>query len=160
MNHSYSASSYDDFLCIKPPLLLWIAVLYLARAVALPIVWGLSSLAAMSPEARTLIFGLTSPSGLVPSLVAAAVLYALFRRVPAASDRVRWIWARGRSLLAVSAVMDLALSLAQSPLWRPSGADASPMPLLAAAFDLYFLVYILTTRRVRDTFADFPARAH
>ena len=39
--HSYSPSNYDDEMCLKPPLLLWLAVLFLCRAIMLPVVIGI-----------------------------------------------------------------------------------------------------------------------
>jgi len=40
----YSLASYDRHLCLKPPLLLWLAALFLSRAISLPLVIGLGSL--------------------------------------------------------------------------------------------------------------------
>jgi hypothetical protein len=153
----YSPGSYDNHLTLKPPLLLWIAVVYLSRAITLPVLVKLSALGGGSADTTEFMRGLFSASTLLPSGVAAIVLYPLLRRSPSASERARWIWARGRLLLGTAAVLDFVLSLTGGLAWHGELANPSPATLLTEAFDLYFLAYILASRRVRDTFADFPA---
>lgn len=153
--HTYPASHYDDQMCLKPPLLLWAAVFYLSRAITLPIAMALGHFAGVDEKAITLFRGFWSADALIPSAIAAIMLYALVRRVPTASRPVRWIWAHGRIVLAVSAVMDITLVLIA--LMRQGGInDQSIWSLVAAAGDLYFLIYILAARRVRHAFSEFP----
>jgi hypothetical protein len=154
--NSYSASSYDDHLCLKPPLLLWLAVVYLSRAVTLPAAMGIGTFAGVNADAIALFHGLWSIQTLLPSAIALCVLYALCRRVPSASMPVRWIWANGRILLAASAGTDLLLSLI-SLIQQGEIDDQTLMSLLTGAVDAYFLLYILLARRVRDAFSEFPA---
>jgi hypothetical protein len=92
---------------------------------------------------------------LLPSALAVGVLYAMCRRQPSASAAVRWIWAHGRSLLASAAIIDGIVSM-YTFTRNGETTDLSLPVLLGIGFDLYFLLYILTARRVRDTFADFP----
>ena len=156
-SHTYTASHYDDHFCLKPPLLLWVAVLYLSRAITLPILMAIGHFAGVDSSAIAAFRGLWSIDGLAPSVIAAVILYTLCRRVPSARRPVRWIWAHGQLFLAVAAILDIILlSIAlfrhgeindQSPLWS----------LVAALGDLYFLVYILVARRVRHAFLEFPA---
>src|SRR5208337_417447 len=160
MRHSYSPdaygpSNYDDYLCLKPPLLLWVAVLYLSRAITLPVAMGIASFAGVNADAIALLRRLWSVEALAPSLIAAVILYALCRRIPTASGLLRWIWARGRVFLVVSAGIDLILSLS-SPIRLREINDEVLLSLLSAAVDLYFLLYIFAARRVRDTFSEFP----
>jgi hypothetical protein len=151
----YHPSSFDDDMCLKPPLLLWLAVIYLARAVLLPIGIGIGHIAGVDEKAFIFLRSLWSAEGLVPALVALPVLYALFRRAPRAARMTRWFWAHGRILLAVSAGVDVALTLLQ--LTRPAElGDQAAISLGAGFADLYFLAFILFARRVRDTFNDFP----
>lgn len=148
-------SDYDDYLCLKPPLLLWIGVLYLSRAISLPLLIGVSRMAGMKADMATAFQGAISASTLIPSMIALPVLYALLRRSPSGSAVVRWIWARGRLFIGLAAGLDFSLSLVS--LWS-APPEQGELTLLAALFDLYFLLYVLVARRVRDAFADFPAR--
>lgn len=156
MARKYGLASYDDHFCLKPPALLWIAVLYLSRAFVLLMASDLGSVSRMRPEAVAMLRAAINPYTLIPSLVAAPVLYALFARGPSSTKLVRWIWAHGRSMLVLAAALDCALSVIGSRLLGGDVADLAPGPLVVALFDVYFLVYILATPRVRDAFADFP----
>jgi hypothetical protein len=150
----YRASQFDDDMCLKAPPLLWLAVIYLARAVVLPIGIGIGHFAGVDDKAFGSLRSLWSVKAFVPALVALPVLYALFRRAPGASRATRWFWRHGRILLALSAGLDVALSVLQL---APSPLEDQPVIALGAALvDLYFLAYILIARRVRDTFSDFP----
>jgi hypothetical protein len=155
LSHDYPASHYDDQLCLKPPLLLWVAIFYLSRTVTLPIAMAMSHFAGVDPSAIAVMRGLWTVNGLVPSLIAVALLYAVCRRAPTASKPVRWIWANGRVVLAVSAILD-AILLGIALIKQGEINDQALISMLAAAGDLYFLVYILVARRVRDAFAEFP----
>jgi hypothetical protein len=151
----YPPFSYDEYMCLKPPALLWIAALYLSKSISLPIAIAVGRFAGVSADAVNVLQSLVSADRLLPSIIAAAVVYAMCRRLPTASRTVRWIWAHGRTLLAASAMLDFGLS---TYLIAANGAtDGPPLPLLiAAGLDGYFLVYVLAARRVRDTFAEFP----
>jgi hypothetical protein len=155
--HSYPESCYDEQLCLKPPLLLWVAVLYLSRAVTLPIAMAIAHFSGVDARAIAVMRGYWSLEGLVPAAFAVAILYALLRRVPAASAPVRWVWARGRTFLAVAAILDIAL-LSIALVRHGEIDDSWLISGCAAVLDVYLLVYIIAARRVRDTFSEFPAR--
>lgn len=159
MARIYSPSSYDDHFCLKPPGLLWLAVLFLSRAFLLLVIYVASSLSRVSPDALATLRDSVSIYAFVPFLVAAPVLYALLCRGPSSTRLVRWFWAHGRTILIFAAVADCAVSIGGSGLIDGDISDLKPLSLLTALFDVYFLVYILATRRVRDAFADFPPPA-
>jgi hypothetical protein len=142
-------------MCLKPPFLLWVAVLYLSRALTLPIAMALGHFAGVDEKAITLFREFWSAEALIPSAIAAVMLYTLVRRVPTASPPVRWIWAHGRIVLAVSAVLDIAL-LTMALIRQGEINDQSIWSLVAAGGDLYFLIYILAARRVRHALLEFP----
>ena len=159
MGRRYSPSSYDDYMCLKPPLLLWLAVIYLSRAVTLPIVLGIGSLGGGGWDIRAFAGAFLNFDTLAPSLIAALVLCAMVRRVPSGSRLLRRVWAHGRVLLVAAALLDFGLALLS---WTLHGTDvdhSGEATLLAAGLDLYFAAYVLTTRRVRDVFAEFPLEA-
>ncbi|HTY49070.1 MAG TPA: DUF2919 family protein [Steroidobacteraceae bacterium] len=150
----YPLSNYDANLCLKPPLLLWLAALFLARAALLPLVTALGSFAALNQDSTALLRGFWSVAGLPASLIAAAVLYALARRQPSAPASVLWLLSHGRMLLAVAAAIDLLCSLLAGGTPVELSAALPPPSWMTAAADVYFLTYILGARRVRDTFLD------
>jgi hypothetical protein len=151
----YSSSSFDDDMCLKPPLLLWLAVIYLTRAILLPIAIGVGHFAGVDQRAFDSLRSLWSSGAVAPALVALPLLYALIRRGPGAGRITRWIFARGRILVVVSAAIDLGLSAIR--LGTAGGfGDESIVPIGSILMDGYFLVYVLAARRVRDSFSDFP----
>jgi hypothetical protein len=142
-------------MCLKPTLLLWLAAVFLSRAVMLPILIGVGHVAGVNADAMTLLRDYWSEDQLIPAVAAFPVLCTFCRRVPTASTLVRRIWAHGRLLLSLAAALDLALPLAVA-LWRREVPGQSGTLLLTGAIDVYFLAYLLAARRVRDTFLDFP----
>lgn len=161
MARTYSLSSYDDNFCLKPPAVLWLAVLYLSRTFVLLIIYIVSSmsLSKVSPQAVAELRGTVTIYAFVPSLVAAPVLYGLLCRAPTSTYLVRWFWSHGRTLLILAAILDGAGSIGSSGIIGGDVADLSAGFLVAALFDAYFLVYLFATRRIRDVFADFPPHA-
>jgi hypothetical protein len=155
MPHSYAPSNYDDEFCLKPPLILWLAVLYLSRAIMFPVAVSIAHIAGVNADVLTLLRGFWSVGILVPSLIALPVLYSLLGRVPTASDTVCWFWRHGRTFLAVAASIDAVVPFIAQFRSQDLG-DASPLWLAASAIDAYFLLYVLGARRIRDTFASFP----
>jgi hypothetical protein len=154
----YNVAAYDQHLCLKPPWLLWICAFYLSRAFSLPVILGMSSLAGGSANTTGLMSGLFNPSTLVPSCIAFLVLFSLVARSPSGGRGVRWIFARGRLLLVLAAVIDLGLAVGSMSLQQVEAGDERVAGLLLSAFfDVYFLIYLLFSKRVRDVFADFPA---
>jgi hypothetical protein len=151
--HSYDPSNFDEDMCLKPPLLLWLAVLFLCRGIVLPLGVGIGHVAGLDAGAMTALRAFWRVDELVPALFAVPILYALFRRTAKASRSTRWLWAHGRSFLALSAAVDAALSV-YSMMSRD--LDDSAAAVCAVVADLYFLFYVLKARRVRDTFSDFP----
>jgi hypothetical protein len=152
---TYDPGSYDDNFSLKPPLLLWLAILFLSRALALPLVGGLTSMTG-SADLASLTRTQTHPYAFLPALAAAVVLAALVRRVPAASRLTRFIWVHGRAILALSALGDLTLLIISLAI-EPSGDSLSVTPqLVLTALDVFFLIYVLGSRRARDAFNDFP----
>lgn len=85
------------------------------------------------------------------SIPALAVLMAWNHRLPAGGSRARWVWARGRWFLLASALLDLAVRILLTANLLKG------LALLQLLLDVYVVVYIFVSARVRDVFADFPA---
>ena len=152
--NSYPESCFDDEFCLKPPLLLWVALLFLSRGAALPILFGVGRIIGVNSDALTVLRSLWKSDALIAAAFAAPVLYALVRRVPSASQPVRWFWSHGRALLVLSVLADLAVAALSVRDFSDPGAA---LPAICAGIvDAYFLLYLIAARRVRDTFNDFP----
>lgn len=152
----YDLGSYDHNFCLKPPLTLWLAILYLTRALLIPFLSGVSSMGGAG-DASAVTSGFFGVEDFVSAALALVVVLVFFLRTPSASRLSRRIWSLGRVILAAAAVFDLAVSLfrflqiAHSDVWR------SELLLLACTADAFIVLYLFRSRRVRDVFNDFPA---
>jgi hypothetical protein len=142
-------------MCLKPSLLLWLAVLFTSRAVTLPIMIGIGHVAGVNTDAMTWLRDFWNADECVPALFSIPLLYSFCRRVPSASAPVRWLWSHGRILLALAAGLDLAMPVMLA-LWNREFSDQIMPSLFTAGIDVYLLTYVLAARRVRDTFLEFP----
>lgn len=91
----------------------------------------------------------------IPPLLLALIAFRL--RKPEAKPWVRMVWKKGGELLIASAVMDIVFIL------TTHAEHLSEMTLLfvvAIVFDIYAILYVVKSRRVKDTFADFPSYFH
>lgn len=150
----YSLTSYDQYLCMKPPLMLWLTCLYLSRALTLRLFSGLASYAGSHTTA--LSQGLFTLSDMPPAAPAFLVLIALITRSPSRGKLVRWLWARGRILLALSALLDLAVPGALLLLGDSQALTQTLGRVMSEMFDLYCLLYIVGSRRAWDVFRSYP----
>lgn len=151
----YPDSAYDQYLTLKPPLPLWLATWFLARAITLPLCMGVAHVAGVNDAAlRVMRQAWSFDFSMVPALAAATLLYLFIRRVPTASQGVRWLWSRGRVLLVTSAILDIAAGSIIG--WAREFNDTSLMTCIGMSIDLVIIGYGLVSERVRDTFADFP----
>lgn len=154
---NFSLTAYDQYMCLKPPVLLWIAMLYLSRALLIPLVIALSNMkGGGTSDAGELTRGAFHMGAVLAAIPVGCVLYAFMRRTPTGSDRARWIWRRGQSFLAVAATLDLSFSAVATAVWQGGFGELDALTVLASALDLYFLAYVLLAKPVRDVFADFP----
>lgn len=153
----YGEGSFDRYLCLKPPMLLWVAIIYLSRAFLLPLVVALSSMKGGGvSDSAELIHGAFSPGALLAAVPVLFVLYAFIRRTPSGSTGVRWIWRHGQAFLALAALLDLGYLVFATGALHGQLTSLDMLTLLSLAFDIYFLIYVLAARRVRDVFSDFP----
>jgi hypothetical protein len=156
---SYNETSYDQYWCLKPSPMLWIAIVYLSRSIMLPMLVGISSMTGAGDTA-SIVRSFVGLNALVASLVAFVVVFAYLRRSPSAGAAVRWIWSHGRLLLALAVILDLALGLSSAVrVTVEDGGQTAFLAGVAALLDLSVLSYVTMSRRVRDVFSDFPPPA-
>jgi len=103
-----------------------------------------------SPELFRLYFRHPDPWQYLPDLLVFLLLLAAAAGRGRAVPPLRWLWRAGRWLLLLAVVLNLGydgynLYLNRYIAWQV------PLPIL----DLYLLVYLLRSQRVKDTFNDF-----
>lgn len=153
----YAESAYDHYLCLKPTPLMWLSMLWLSREITLPLIVGMAQMANVDPSALAALRRFWALDfSLVPAVIAALVLVTFFRRVPKATRAVRWIFGHGAKLLSSAAALD-ALLILTAIVTSGQFNDQTFLSCVALTADVVFLVYLLLSRRVRNTFKEFPA---
>jgi len=152
-SRTYPSHYYDDHLVLRVPPVLWIAMAFLVRDVALLAVTFIPR----SGDAIIVLRDFVQPLFLAADLPALLVLAIALRRKPDSPDWMRRIWGWGRQLLALSAVLHLGLWAARFGMvhhWNPYQINEGV--ILSLALDAVILVYLLTSPLLRDLFRDFP----
>jgi len=153
----YSFSAYDQYACLKPSLLLIAALLFLSRSYVMPIIAAVTRFSGSTADLQNILPDANPVLGYLLGVPALALLYASIKRTPTSGRFVRWLWNNGRSLLVV-------ITLAQSyvPIRElllsvgPSLPSSSVADFLVVLVNAQILIFALTSRRVRDTFSQFP----
>jgi hypothetical protein len=160
----YGFECLDRNCCLKPPLGLVVAMVYLCKSLLLPLVIALASAKGSSPSLRWLLGGEQHPLLMIGLAVPALmVLYAWLNRVPTSDAFSQWAWRRGAFLLALSAFAQASLAtfdLVTSPgflqgyglVWESEDLAA----LLSIVLHGLVIAYVTRSARARATFADFP----
>jgi hypothetical protein len=152
---NYGPSDFDDHGALKLSVMLWGALLYLNRHPLLVFIGGMSSIQGMrrgiDVSGTAQLY--SGPLFMLASLPAIIVLIAALRRSPKAGKLIRKIWGNGRWLLSCSALLDFTLVVYE---WQINRIQLDEIHLLGAILDIYCLWYLSRSKRVRDTFADFP----
>ena len=151
----YPPERYSDDLVLRVPPALWLVMLFLVRHV---VVLGITFLPTMGQEVL-MLRGLVRPWYLPADLLALPVLIAAARRRADAGTLLRLTWARGATVLTLSALAFPILAIAGLlASGRPLqiGIDA---PLLGATLgSVGAIAYLHRSPLARDAFRDFPLR--
>ncbi len=147
----------DEHGCLKITFGLWLTMVFLCRHLILLLLGATSSLANFTYGQASASYGVifSHPWFLLASAPALVVLVAGMRRTPSAPAPLRAIWHFGAQLLILAAVLDLVVL---GVLIGIGHFDLESTHILQAFLDAICLIYLTRTKRVWDTFADFPAR--
>lgn len=154
----YDLDDYDKHGSLKPSAALIAVILFLARDILLPLVVGVASIKSDGGTLEYLLAGTHRETRLLLALPALAVLAASLGRTPDRGDWVRGFWRYGRTVLILTAAMQVPAVLWDlfPHLSRPRGGDFSA--IIFALTNVASILFLLASRRAADTFADFPVR--
>ncbi len=155
MQNNYSISSYDKHLSLKVNSVMWLILLYLLR----PYVVAILSLVNMKDRMQLINMfysdALMLSLGAFAGIPAALLIYAWTRRTPGASSLVRRLWKRGRTLLAISAVLNACIVFA--PLWLGTSHKITVYGWVQLLVSLLVVFVLYKSRYIKDCFSDFPS---
>jgi Protein of unknown function (DUF2919) len=152
----YSIDSFDRHLSLKAPLPLLLALVFLSRSVVLRLVYALSNIKGQGADISVLWNSQYQHLFMLGSLPAFLVLAAYIGRSPNRGAMARWIWRHGAWLVGLALLaqsLPALLNLDSITNFEQMHFEESPLLLAVHAA---VLGYMLFSRRVRDTFADYP----
>lgn len=152
---NYQLSDFSDDGTLKVSALLWLVIAFLARHVLLLLMGGLSTFMLRGRGIDTGGFSAlySTPFFLLVSAPAVAIIVASVRRAPGAGPLIRGIWRNGRLLLSIAAGLDIGLLVCH---WAFGWLSINEIIIVTVFLDVYILLYLARSVRVRDTFEDFP----
>ena len=160
MSRVYPFSAYDKYMSLKFDANMWLVIVYFLHPYILKI-----STIQMGRGARS-----DSVSGLknliypddfgfflafVASIPVLILIVAYAKRKPDAAQWVRTIWRNGRNLMAIAAMLSVIVVFVPFLAELTHSIPVYGWGQLAVAAGI--LYYLFTSKRVADTFADFPA---
>jgi Protein of unknown function (DUF2919) len=160
MSKIYNFSDYDKYLSLKINFELWLIIAYFLRPVILKIstiqmgrgaksdsVSGLKDLVYPDDFGFFLAF--------VTIIPVVLVIFAYMKRKPDAPDYIRTLWRNCGKLLLLAATLNVVVVFV--PFLFDLAYRINLLGWGQVAIAAYIIFYLMTSRRVRDTFADFPA---
>ena len=160
MSKIYNFSDYDKYLSLKINFELWLIIAYFLRPVILKIstiqmgrgaksdsVSGLKDLVYPDDFGFFLAF--------VTIIPVVLVIFAYMKRKPDAPDYIRTLWRNCGKLLLLAAALNVVVVFV--PFLFDMAYRINLIGWGQVAIAAYIIFYLMTSRRVRDTFADFPA---
>ena len=160
MSKIYNFSDYDKYLSLKINFELWLIIAYFLRPVILKIstiqmgrgaksdsVSGLKDLVYPDDFGFFLAF--------VTMIPVVLVIFAYMKRKPDAPDYIRTLWRNCGKLLLLAAALNVVVVFV--PFLFDLAYRINLIGWGQVAIAAYIIFYLMTSGRVRDTFADFPA---
>ena len=155
----YNFSYYDKYMSLKINFELLLIIAYFMRPVILKIstiqmgrgaksdsVSGLKDLVYPDDFGFFLAF--------VTMIPVVLVIFAYMKRKPDAPDYIRTLWRNCGKLLLLAAALNVVVVFV--PFLFDMAYRINLMGWGQVAIAAYIIFYLMTSRRVRDTFADFP----
>ena len=157
----YDPNAYTKELCLKPSFGLYLTLVFGVKDFLLVILPVLASFKSKSTSLDYLA-DLVQPEMFIADLIVIVVWLALFNRNPDSKAVWKNIWSKGRLMLIVAFGIHAAILLVEqlyafnaSANWQRA-LDLKIIYLLV--INLIFLANLLTSQRIKDTFADWPKK--
>jgi hypothetical protein len=156
MKQQYPFSAYDRYLCLRLTTGAWVVMAYLLRPYVIMTLslanrqdrWGLINLMYQDRLAMAL-----SAMAAVPVFF---VIYAFVKRKPGVTGMARNIWHKGYALIMISLLLNIIIVFV--PMLTGKSESVSHAGMMQLAITVFMIVYIVTSQRVRDAFADYPEK--
>ena len=159
MSKVYSFSDYDKYMSLKLDSGVWLIIAYFLR----PFIMKISTIQMGRGTKSDSVSGLKDlvyPNdfgffiAFLATIPVILLILAYMKRKPGAPEWVRKIWRNGRTLLIVTAVLNIVIIFVPFLMDLTHRINMLGWGQLAIA--AYILYYLYTQQRLKDTFADVP----
>ena len=159
MSKIYNFTDYDKYLSLKINFELWLIIAYFLR----PLILKISTIQMGRGAKSDSVSGLKDlvyPGdfgfflAILATLPVFLVIFAYMKRKPEAPDYIRTLWRHSGKLLVLTAVLNVVVVFVPFILNMAYRINLMGWGQLVIAACI--IAYLVTSRRVKDTFADFP----
>jgi len=160
MSRLYDFNQYDKYFSLKVNTELWLVILYLLRPYIVLIgtmKLGRGASGAVGVEGvRNILYpdNFSIVLAILATIPALLFMYAWSRRKPGAGTLAKKLWKQGANLLGAAAAMNIVIVFV--PWLTGALARIHVLGWVQVGFAILIIGYLYSSRRVRDTFADFP----
>jgi hypothetical protein len=159
MSKKYSFPDYDKNLALKLSVEMWLIIVYFLRPLVLKVLtikMGRGATSGNTSWLKEIIY--PDDFGFFIAILAALpvipVMIAYNKRKPGASDAIKTLWRNGTNFLSVAAILNIIVIFI--PLVVKPFYHITMLSWIQLAVAVGVLIFLRTSQRVKDTFADFP----
>ncbi len=159
MSKVYPFTAYDKHMSLKLDSNMWLIIVYFLRPFIMKISTIQMGRGAKSDSASGLK-DLVYPNdfgfflAFIATIPVLILIFAYAKRKPEAADYVKSIWQNGRKLLVAAAVLNIIIIFVPFLIHITHTINVYGWGQLAVAIGI--IVYLYQSKRVTDTFGDFP----
>ena len=159
MSKKYSFSDYDKNVCLKLSLGTWLAIIYFLRPLILQlssIQMGRGNKAAGAGGLKDAIYpdDFSLFIAILATLPIIFLIVAWIKRKPGASDFIKKLWRNGKNFLIATALLNIVIIFV--PLIMKDYYRITTLDWVQIIVAVGIIIFLSTSQRVKDTFADFP----
>lgn len=160
MSRVYPFTAYDKYMSLKLDSNMWFIIVYFLRPFLLKVSTIQMGRGGVKTESVRGLKNLVYPDdfgfflAFVATIPVLLLIFAYAKRKPGASGFVQSLWRNGRNLLAAAAVMNIIVIFI--PFLANITHSINVYGWLQLALAVAIIIYLYTSKRVTDTFADFP----
>jgi hypothetical protein len=160
MSRVYPFSAYDKHMSLKLDFSMWLIIVYFLRPYILKISTIQMGRGGVKSDSVSGLKDLVYPNefgfflAFVATIPVLILLFSYAKRKPGAADYVKSIWRNGRKLLVAAAVLNIIIIIFAFYIHITNSINIYGWVQLAVAIGI--IIYLYSSKRVIDTFADFP----
>ena len=163
MSRVYPFTAYDKYMSLKLDSNMWFIIVYFLHPFILKASTIQMGRGGVKSESVSGLKNLVYPDdfGFFLAFVASSpvllLIFAYAKRKPGASELVQSLWRNGRNLLATAAILSIIVVFIPFLANITHSINIYGWGQLALAVAI--IIYLYSSKRVTDTFADFPEEA-